>query len=114
MSFKVLFIASECAPIAKVGGLADVVGSLPKTLKKIGVNASIVIPFYGVISIKDKNLKLFPQNFSISGMKNKPLNFRFSSKVTEISSIDRTCTHSPGCRFKVSFSEEVAEIMRSL
>jgi len=65
MNPKVLFIASECAPLAKVGGLADVVGSLPKTLKKLGVDVSVVIPFYGVVSIKDKNLKLFQKDISI-------------------------------------------------
>jgi len=55
---KVLFIASECAPIAKVGGLADVVGSLPKSLKKIGVDISILIPFYGAVKLKKEEIKL--------------------------------------------------------
>jgi len=55
---KVLFIASECAPIAKVGGLADVVGSLPKSLKKIGVDISVLIPFYGAIKLKKEKIKL--------------------------------------------------------
>jgi len=55
---KVLFIASECAPIAKVGGLADVVGSLPKSLKKLGVDISVLIPFYGTIKLKKEELKL--------------------------------------------------------
>jgi len=55
---KVLFIASECAPIAKVGGLADVVGSLPKSLKKIGVDISILIPFYRAVKLKKEKIKL--------------------------------------------------------
>ena len=55
---KVLFVASECAPIAKVGGLADVIGSLPKYLKKIGVDVSILIPFYGAVSLKKEEIKL--------------------------------------------------------
>jgi len=43
---KVLYTSAECFPVAKVGGLADVVGSLPKYLRKIGVEASVVIPAY--------------------------------------------------------------------
>ena len=46
---KVLFAASEVNPFAKVGGLADVVGSLPKALKKERVNARIIMPKYAVI-----------------------------------------------------------------
>jgi len=37
----------ECYPVAKVGGLADVVGALPKYLNKIeGVEASVIMPWY--------------------------------------------------------------------
>lgn len=43
---NVIYTSAECFPVAKVGGLADVVGSLPKYLKKIGVNTSVVIPAY--------------------------------------------------------------------
>ena len=63
---KILFIASECASIAKVGGLADVVGSLPKTLKKTGIDVSIVLPFYEIISRKDRKLKLVYKNISVN------------------------------------------------
>ncbi len=43
---RVLFVASEITPLAKVGGLADVIYSLPKALLKIGVDARVIIPKY--------------------------------------------------------------------
>jgi starch synthase len=46
---KILFIASEAVPLAKVGGLADVTGALPKTLREIGHDARILIPQYNNI-----------------------------------------------------------------
>ena len=41
---KVLHVASEVAPLSKVGGLGDVAGSLPKALRKLGIDARIVTP----------------------------------------------------------------------
>ncbi|MDR3273589.1 MAG: glycogen synthase, partial [Flavobacteriaceae bacterium] len=38
-------ISAECYPAIKVGGLADVVGSLPKYLIRSGIGAKVVIPF---------------------------------------------------------------------
>ncbi|MBR0426239.1 MAG: glycogen synthase GlgA [Clostridia bacterium] len=46
---KVLFCASECFPFVKTGGLADVVGSLPKELLKQGCDVRVMIPKYRVI-----------------------------------------------------------------
>lgn len=44
---KIFNLSMECYPVAKVGGLADVVGALPKYLNKIdGVQASVIMPWY--------------------------------------------------------------------
>lgn len=43
---KILYVASEVAPFAKTGGLADVVGALPKAMKKRGHDARIIMPLY--------------------------------------------------------------------
>jgi starch synthase len=48
-AYKVMFVASECAPFAKSGGLADVVASLPKVLRRMGCDARIVMPLYASI-----------------------------------------------------------------
>jgi starch synthase len=43
---KVLFVASECVPFAKTGGLADVAGALPIALAERGHDVRVVVPLY--------------------------------------------------------------------
>ena len=45
----VVMFSAEAAPFVKVGGLADVVGALPKMLERLGVRVTIVLPDYQVI-----------------------------------------------------------------
>lgn len=51
---NVLFVASEMEPFSKTGGLADVIGVLPKQLSKLGMDVRVVVPFY---KEAEKNLR---------------------------------------------------------
>ena len=51
---KILIVTPEIAPFAKVGGLADVTGTLPKTLGNLGHDVRVVCPLYGSIK-KDES-----------------------------------------------------------
>jgi len=53
---KVAMLASEVVPFAKTGGLADVVGALPKTLSRLGLEVNVFLPLYR--ETKKKNLEL--------------------------------------------------------
>jgi len=45
--FNVLHISAECSPFVKIGGLADVVGSLPSEVKRLrGNEVRVILPFY--------------------------------------------------------------------
>ena len=51
---EIFHISAECYPVAKVGGLADVVGALPKYQNKAGNEVRVVIPCYDT-KFKDEN-----------------------------------------------------------
>ena len=46
---KILYAASECMPFVKTGGLADVIGALPKEIIKKGADIRVIIPLYKAI-----------------------------------------------------------------
>jgi starch synthase len=52
---KVLFVASEANPFIKTGDLGDVAYALPKALRKLGIDARVIIPKYSIIPLSYKN-----------------------------------------------------------
>ena len=54
---KIAFCSSEVVPFAKTGGLADVCGTLPLALKKLGQEIIVILPYYKVIDDEKFDLK---------------------------------------------------------
>jgi starch synthase len=62
---KILFCTAEAAPFAKVGGLGDVAGSLPKALETLGLDPIVVMPRYGFIPTEDLSPVALPTPLSV-------------------------------------------------
>lgn len=58
---EILHISAECYPVAKVGGLSDVVGSLPKYQQEAGHIAKVVMPCYRTSFLKENEFELVHQ-----------------------------------------------------
>jgi starch synthase len=74
---RVVFVASEAIPYAKTGGLADVVGTLPLHLKKIGIETTVIIPRYKTIqgSLVEEFQIEMGKTFNVRVYKNKDFIF---------------------------------------
>jgi len=66
-------LAAEITPIAKVGGLGDVAGSLPQALYQLGADIRLCLPFYGSIDTKKYKVKKVAGEITIAinGKKNQ-------------------------------------------
>ena len=62
---KILFAASECVPFVKTGGLADVVGALPKEIRKNGADIRVILPLYRTISEEWRSKMEFVTSFYV-------------------------------------------------
>ena len=62
---KVLFVAAEAVPFIKTGGLGDVIGSLPKELKRQGLDVRVMLPNYRDIPEKYKAQMVVKKDFIV-------------------------------------------------
>lgn len=82
---KIVHISVECYPVAKVGGLADVVGALPKYQNIKGIETQVIMPFYNNKFTKSNSFSIVYEselklgdvtfNFKIKKLKNSKLGF---------------------------------------
>lgn len=62
---NILFLAAEAVPFAKVGGLADVAGSLPRAIRALGHDVRLMIPRYGTIRSDQFHFEKIGESFPI-------------------------------------------------
>jgi starch synthase len=89
---EIFHISAECYPVAKVGGLADVVGALPKYQRNLGHYVKVILPAYDT-KFKNENefdiyykgnVKLGTLNFPFSILKEKTDKLGFELFLVEI------------------------------
>ncbi|NGX41092.1 MAG: Glycogen synthase [Candidatus Anoxychlamydiales bacterium] len=82
---RVVNIAAEMAPIAKAGGLGDVVGGLTSELVRKGIDTTVILPKYK--SLKSsflKDLKIYKKNFQIFEKRRWQKTTIYSAKLNRV------------------------------
>ncbi|MFK5880088.1 MAG: glycogen/starch synthase [Flavobacteriaceae bacterium] len=107
---KITHLSAECYPVAKIGGLADVVGALPKYQSNNQVNSQVIMPFYDnkytqeneFISIYNDTLELGDEAypFEILTLKNNTLGFEiYFVKIPSLLTVDFVYSYDDTNRF---------------
>ena len=107
---KIIHLSAECYPIAKVGGLADVVGALPKYQSSDEITSEVIMPFYDTkftqehnfTSIYKASLKLGvdSHNFEVLTLDNNTLGFDiYFIKIPNLLTVDYVYSFDDTNRF---------------
>jgi starch synthase len=91
----IFHLSTECYPVAKVGGLADVVGALPKYQNKIKeVNAKVVMPWYNKHFVYDYNFEVVFDGFIHQG--SNMLQVQIMKETTDVLGFELFMVKIPG------------------
>jgi starch synthase len=89
---RVLFVSTEAAPFAKVGGLGEVVRALPEAMRKLGCDVRVFLPKYGVVSEKEFPMKPVVERLRVVEKGDDP-NGLLVSNVLEHVGADKSVTY---------------------
>lgn len=70
---EIIHFSAECYPVAKVGGLGDVVGALPKYQNKLGHIAKVVMPAYNTKFLHENEFEVVYDGWVRLGYDNHPV-----------------------------------------
>lgn len=90
---NILHISAECYPAAKVGGLADVVGALPKYQRELNVTSNVVMPYYNNKFTKKNSFEIVHKDQLILGY--ETLNFKVLKLIDSGLEFDLYCVDIP-------------------
>ena len=80
---EIIHLSAECYPIAKVGGLGDVVGALPKYQNKLGHVAKVVMPAYQTKFMQENEFEVVYDGWSKLGFHSFPVRI-FREKTNKL------------------------------
>jgi len=80
---EIIHLSAECYPVAKVGGLGDVVGALPKYQNKLGHFSKVVMPAYNTAFIRDNEFEVVYDAWGNLGPRHFPVRI-FREKTNKL------------------------------
>lgn len=95
---NILHISAECFPIAKIGGLADVLGALPKYQKELKTDCSVLMPFYNTKFTQNNTFEVVYENFIALG--HNYYNFKVLKLTNKNVGFDLFCIDVPDLIYK--------------
>jgi starch synthase len=91
---RIFHLSAECYPVAKVGGLADVVGALPKYQNQAGLQAAVVMPYYDRKFVRENEFNIVFKGSTLLGIRR--LYFEILKEKTDKLGFDLFLVKIPG------------------